>query len=415
VTDLSDIDFHDPAVNECPYPAYDRLREEAPVWFDEKLGAYVITRYEDVREVLLDAKTFSNGHRGRPPRWDLMEEVYRRRGWVPGTSLGGLDNPEHRQLRALFNEAFSAKRVDELSPDIEETAHSLIDAMVARGTADFVADFAVPLPLHMIGRQMGGVPDEDLPKIKAWTDSWIQRRGMMMSDEELIASTELEVDAQHYFQAIFDRLRQEGDGTLLSHLVRTEVPEWGRTLTDEELHMEMMADLWTAGAESSTSAFANGMKILVERPDVWESLKADPDGVMPQFLNESMRVESPVQGLFRRVMEDVVLHGVKIPAGSLVNPRYGAANRDPRQFVNPGDVDLERANARTQIAFGQGTHACLGQHLARVELSIGFRALAQRLDRVWFLEGANDFRHRPNLVVHALQHLYIGLTPSESE
>jgi cytochrome P450 len=403
------VDLQDPQTNECPYPAYQQLRDNAPVYFDERTQMYVLTRFEDVRRALTDTKTFSNARRAAVPRWHLMEKVYTEKGWVPGTSLGALDNPAHKQQRALFNDAFRPARINTFEPYVVELANQLIDAFADAGQCEFVSEFAVPLPLAMIGRQMG-VPDEDMMKIKRWTDSWIQRRGMMMTDEEIIESTELEVEAQHYFQPIFERLRKEGDGTVLSDLVRTEIPEWGRTLNDNELHAEMMADMFVGGAETATSALANGVKALIERPDVWAAFDEDPDKAIPAFIEELLRVESPVQGLFRRVTEDIELHGVRIPAGSMVNVRYGAANRDERNFPDPESLDLERTNARQHLAFGQGTHMCLGAPLARLELRSGLGVLRERLKEMWFIEGANDFAHRPNFVVRGLRELHIGFT-----
>jgi cytochrome P450 len=408
--DLDDINFLNPDISDCPYSAYETLREQAPVWQDPRTKMWVVTRYDDVRMVLTDVERFpSSRGRGRvDPRAAMLRAIYEERGWVPAPTLAGRDDPEHREMRGLFNHAFRPSRIKELDPFIEQLAHRLIDAFIDEGRCDWVRSFAVPLPLIVIGRQMGA-REEDIWQIKAWTDAWVQRLGMMQTEEEAIWSTEMEIAAQHYFQPIFERLRVEPDDTLLSDLVNTVIPEWGRTLTDEELHAEMMADTFVGGSETTTNALAEGVRILIEHPHVWDQVSSDPDEYVPRLAEEVLRLEGPVQGLFRTTAVDVELHGVTIPAGSVVNVRYAAANRDPSQFDCPAEPDLDRENLRSHLAFGFGTHHCLGAPLARRELIIGFRALVDRVDRLWFLDDVNDFRHHPNFCLRALKELHIGV------
>lgn len=408
---LDRIDFLDPDVSDCPYGAYATLQAEAPVWQDPRTRMWVVTRYEDVRQVLLDVERFpSSRGRGRiDPRSKMIRQLYEEKGWVPAPTLAGRDDPEHKQMRGLFNHAFRPGKIGELEPFIVELAQRLIDDFVDEGRCDWVRQFAVPLPLIVIGQQMGA-PEEDIWRIKGWTDAWVQRLGMMQTEAEAIWSTEQEIEAQHYFQAIFERLRVEPDDTLLSDLVNTEIPEWGRTLTDEELHAEMMADTFVGGSETTTNALAEGVRLLIEHPEVWEQVTSDPDRYVPLLAEEVLRLESPVQGLFRTAAVDVEIGGATIPAGSVVNVRYAAANRDAEHFECPADMDLDRSNLRSHLAFGFGTHHCLGAPLARRELIIGFRALVDRIERMWFIEGANDFRHHPNFCLRALQQLHIGFT-----
>jgi len=225
-------------------------------------------------------------------------------------------------------------------------------------------------------------------------------------------STEQEIAAQHYFQPIFERLRERPDDTLLSDLVNTVIPEWGRPLTDNELHAEMMADTFVGGSETTTNALAEGVRLLIDNPSEWAKVKNDPDTYVPLLAEEVLRLEGPVQGLFRTAAVDVEMHGVTIPAGAVVNVRYAAANRDDRQFECPAEMNLDRENLRSHLAFGFGTHHCLGAPLARRELVIGFRALVDRVDEMWFEPEVNDFRHHPNFCLRALEQLRIGFRPS---
>ena len=406
------VDLLDADTSDCPYAAYDELRSEAPAWHDPRTGMWVITRYADVRSILVDTERFTSArHRGRvDPRSAKLRAIYQARGWIPAPTLNGRDDPEHREMRAMFNVAFRPGKVTELEPFIERLAHRLLDDLIGVGQGDWVRSFAIPLPLIVIGHHVG-VPEGDIWQIKAWTDAWVQRLGMMQNEEEAVWSTEQEIEAQHYFQPIFERLRREPDDTLLSDLVNTVIPEWGRTLSDEELHAEMMADTFVGGSETTTNAIAEGVRLLIEHPLAWDQVCADPDTYVPRLVEEVLRLESPVQGLFRSTVVDVEMHGTVIPAGSVINIRFGSANRDAEQFECPAEFDLDRSNTKSHIAFGFGTHHCLGAPLARRELTISFRALAERVERMWFIDGANDFRHHPNFVLRALRELHIGVTP----
>ena len=412
---VNDINFLDYKLQNCPYPAYELLRDEAPVWIDPITGFYVISRFEDLRAVLLNTKEFTNdmsgGQGGSRERLDSdratrMLNLYKEKGWVPGATLAGRDDPNHKQMRAMFNEAFKPKKINGMDPFVRDTAYKLIDAFIDNGSCEWIKEYAVPLPLIVIGQQMG-VPEADIWKIKAWTDAWVQRLGMMQTEEEEQWSVEMEIEAQHYFQEKFDRLRKQPDDTLLSELVNREIPEWGRTLTDNELHAETMADTFVGGSETTTNAIGYGMKLLIENPDVWQKLKSDPEKYLKTFCEEVVRLEGPVQGLFRMASQDLELHGVSIPKGSMINVRYAAANRDEREFECPADIDLERKKPGRHMGYGSGIHHCLGAPLARRELFWGFQALIDRVDDMRFVEGANTFDVAPNFSLRAMRELHI--------
>ena len=411
-----DVNFFDPETNNCPYHAYKTLRDEAPVWLDPRTGMYVITRYEDVRAVVMDTERFVNQRQAsRVATPEMIERqkkiiaLYKEKGWVPAPTLAGRDDPNHKEMRGLFDHAFRPSRIKQLDPIVEGVAQELFAKFIDEGQCDWVRAFAVPLPLIVIGVQMGA-NQEDIWQIKAWTDAWVQRLGMMQTEEEALWSTEMEIEAQHYFQPIFERLRKEPNDTLLSDLVNTMIPEWGRTLTDEELHAEMMADTFVGGSETSTNALSGGIMLLSQHKDQWAKLKSDPDKYVPQLVEEAVRLEGPVQGLFRTAAVDVEMHGVKIPAGSIVNIRYAAANRDERHFENPDALDLDRPNSRSQIGFGAGVHFCLGAPLARRELAIGFRAFVDKIDDFELVDPSMSFDYQKNFALRALTTLPIRFT-----
>lgn len=404
----------DAEVLECPFPTYELLLEQAPVWQDPDTGIYIISRYDDLREVLKDKETYSNWRTANDPKTMtplqlLAHGIFKEKGWVPGDSLAARDDPQHKEMRAIFDQAFRASRIRELDAEVEALAYSLIDSFIDDGQCEFIKQFAVPLPLIIICRQMGA-RDEDIWKIKEWTDAWIRGTGFGLTEEEVIWATEKEIEAQHYFQPIFERLREKPENTLLSDLVNTVIPEWGRTLTDNELHAEMMQDTFVGGSETTTNAMSAGVMLLAQNPNVWDKLKSDPDKYLRTFCEEVVRLEGPVQGLTRTATKDVEISGVKIPKGSILCVRYGAANRDPEHFECPNEIDVERKNAGSHLGFSSGTHHCLGAPLARRELYWGFKALVDRVDTLCLAEGKNTLRHHPNYMLRIMKELHIEFT-----
>ncbi len=412
------INLFDPEVQQCPYEAYRILRDKAPAYRIPGTDIYVVTRYEDVRRVLTDTETFPSSSGNTPYRTNTnnLERAkkvaarFAEKGWVPAPTLAGRDDPNHRQMRAMFNEAFKPSRIKALDPLVEKLAYELIDGFLADGHCEWVSQFCVPLPLYIIGEQMGA-PRADIWKIKRWTDAFFHRISMMLSEEEEMEMVDREIEGQHYFQAIFERLRREPDDSLISVLVNTVIEEWGRPLNDNELHAEMMADTFVGGSETTTNALAAGMKLLIENKDVWAKLKADPERYLKTFVEEVVRLESPVQSLMRFCAKDTEVGGMPIPAGALVNVRYAAANRDERFFECPDRIDLERQKAGAHLGFGSGTHHCLGAPLARRELYWGFKAVVDRFEDMEFAEGRNDFRYHPHFLLRSLKALHIVFEP----
>jgi cytochrome P450 len=409
-----EVNLMDAEVQECPYPSYKALRDEAPVWHDPLMGFYVVTGYSDIRSILTDTVNYTNERDSSDTKIDKgramrMHTIYKEEGWVPQPTLAGRDDPNHKQMRALFDQTFRASKIKQIDPFVEALAYRLIDDFVDDGHCDWVKQMAVPLPLIVIGEQMGA-KEEDIWQIKEWTDAWVQRLGMMQTEEEEEWSVRMEIQQQHYFQPIFEKLRKEPNDSLLSDLVNTVIPEWGRPLNDAELHSEMTGDTFVGGSETTTNALSAGVMLLIQNPNAWDMLKSDPDKYLRNFIEEVVRLEGPVQGLFRTAAKDVELQGVHIPKGATLNIRYAAGNRDERQFENPDKLDLERKNSGSHVGFGSGIHHCLGAPLARRELYWGFRALIDRVDDMWFAEGKNNLRHAPNFCLRALKELHIEFT-----
>jgi len=414
------VNLFDPEVQRCPWEAYRTLRDEAPVHRIPGTDIFVVTRYEHVREVLMDPQRFPSSAKNelmRASPTDIergrkVAQRFKEKGWLPAPTLAGRDDPNHKQMRAMFNEAFKPSRIKEIDPRVETLAYELIDGFLDEGECDWVSRFCIPLPLFIIGEQMGAAR-EDMWRIKGWTDAFFHRISMMLPEDSHLEMVDREIEAQHYFQPIFEKLRERPDESLISVLVNTVIEGWGRPLNDNELHAEMMADTFVGGSETTTNALAAGMKLLIENKDVWHKLKSDPERYMRTFVEEVLRLESPVQSLMRFAHEDVELAGVTIPAGSIINVRYGAANRDERAFECPEKLDLDRPRAGAHMAFGSGTHHCLGAPLARRELTWGFTAVVDRFEDMHFAEGKNDFTYHPHFLLRSLKQLHITFEPKK--
>jgi cytochrome P450 len=171
-----------------------------------------------------------------------------------------------------------------------------------------------------------------------------------------------------------------------------------------------MADTFVGGAETTTNALSAGIMLLCQNPEVWRRLKSDPEKNLRPFIEEVLRLESPVQGLFRTAARDTELGGVPIPQGASINVRYAAANRDENEFECPEKMDLDREKPARHMTFGSGIHHCLGAPLARRELWWGFKAFFDRVEEVHLIDDANDFRHQPNIALRILNELHIGFT-----
>ncbi|MBJ65498.1 MAG: hypothetical protein CML97_03250 [Rhodobiaceae bacterium] len=418
-----EIDLTNVEIQQCPYGAYKKLREEAPVYQDPKTGFFIITRYEDVRNVLRDTENFKNslGAAGQKEDANINSDhvkkgiqLFKDKGWVPAPTLAGRDDPNHKEMRSIFDQAFRPSKIKELEPQVESLAYELINKFSSDGYCDWVKQFSVPLPLKIIGIQMGIEDEDDLWKIKNSTDAFFHRIGMMLSEEEELETIEREIEGQHYFQPIFEKLRKCPNETLLSELVNTEIEAWGRTLNDNELHAEMMADTFVGGSETTTNALSAGMKILIERKDIWNKLKQDPDKYLKTFVEEVLRLESPVQSLMRNAAKDIEMNGVKIPKGSVINVRYAAANRDDNFFEDPDEINLERKKAGSHMAFGSGIHHCLGAPLARRELHWGFKAALDSFNEVRFAENKNNFEYHPHYLLRSLKELHIEFSLNDN-
>jgi len=404
----ADFDFFSPEVIESPFEFYRVLRREAPVYHLPGTDIYMISRWEDIRRINRDTKTFSNNFQDLLKGADPCPEaaaIYAQ-GYEQPPTLLTLDPPEHKVFRSMVNKVFSSARVEKMHAYIEQVVDELIDDFIDRGECEFVRDFATPLPVLVIADQLG-VPREDLRRIKTWSDAFASRLGGMASPAEEVENARLIVEYQHYMAKIVEERRAQPRDDMISDLANNTIKhaDGERLMTTEEL-LSMIEQFLVAGNETTTSATTGGMLSLIQLSDQLDILLDDP-GMIDNAVEEILRFESPSAGLWRVVTTDTEIQGVAIPSGSLLQLRYAAANRDERVFDDPDRMDVCRKNAGDHIAFGYGTHFCPGAFLGRKEMQVAFSRLLQRLTDIQLAEGKNDLTHWPNMVLRGLKELHI--------
>ena len=371
-------------------------------------GEFVLTRYRELHYVLRHPELFPNAEPGENPlvTSETALSIYATQGW-PRRSVLATNPPEHKAYPALVDPWFDGAAAQGSQPLIEKLANGLVDEWIDDGQVEFVERFALPLPVLVITALLG-LPREDIPALKVWSAAWVMPFARGLSDEQECYVAEQGVAFQRYIHDHVEVRREQPGDDILSHLAAATLatPEGDRPLTAGEI-VNIVDHLFIGGNETTAFALASGLWLLLERPDVLARLREDPS-LIPAFVEESLRLESPTQGLWRMVAEDVELDGVAIPKGSVLHLRYGAANRDGAMFSDPARLDLDRRNSGRHLAFSAGEHRCPGADLSRVEQHVAFEVLLSRFDDLRLTPGANDFTHLPGFVLRALRELHVS-------
>ena len=372
-----------------PYRYYAALRERGPLHFSRVLNGWVATRYSDVAAGLLDKRLIS-GQRVEsyarslePAAREGMEPLHRHLAkWI-----GNMDPPGHTRLRALVNYAFTPRMVRDLAGTIEAVTDRLLDAAIARGSLEFVREFAYPLPASVIAIMLG-VPESDQERFIHWADDLTAYSGTGCPAAPLAASAQRSAqELAGYLLGIAGSRRREPRNDLITALVTLEGA--GDKLNEEEL-VAMCTFLLVAGHETTMALLSNGLLALLRHPDQRELLRQRPEFI-DSAVEEFLRYDSPIQHQTRVGAQSFTFAGTRIEAGERVLLMLGAANRDPEQFPEPGYLDIRREPNR-HLAFGLGIHYCLGAPLARLEAKIAFPRILQRCPQIRLDEDRLEWR-----------------------
>jgi cytochrome P450 len=359
---------------EDPYPFYRRLRETDPFHKSRAADGFVLSRYEDVSEVLRDG-SFSADERNM----NLYPRMVRRaaRAGLPdpyaddNMSMLRRDPPDHSRLRGLVAKAFTPRAVERMRPRVEQILKELLEARPAHGAMELVREFAAPLPVRVIA-EMLGVPPEDHLRFRDWSNEIVRSLGEGTFDDQR-AALRATAELRAYFEAIVEARRVAPRDDLISALVAAE--QNGDRLKLSEMFATLVL-LLVAGNETTTNLISNAVLALLRNPEQLALLRLQPERV-PAALEEILRYDSPVQLTSRVAKHDCTVAGHRVRRGQQLVLLLAAANRDPAVFADPERLDIARNDVR-HLSFSQGQHYCLGAQLARLEGTLALEALVTR-------------------------------------
>lgn len=407
LADLANLTIGNAAVQTFPYAYYKLMREHDPVHYDSHTDLWMIADYDLALEVLKNWPVFSSEIDMRTdvggPDLAASNALFAKEGYIVSDVFTQVDPPRHTFYRSLIDKAFTGQVVRRMDEYLIDHAAELIDAFIDRGHCDFKEEFAVPLPLGVIADQVGA-PRSDIHRFRVWTDAFVETLGIMLSPERRLECTKHIIEYQHYFVERINEKKADPQEDILSGLVAA-CHEDGEHLTYEEL-LAIIQQLMTAGNETTRNHLVASIMMLIERPKLQAGLRRDP-ALVKKFVEESLRLESPVQGLFRIANQDTKLGGYKIPKGAKIYLAYGSANRDEQKFPAADELDVTRRNATQHLAFGYGIHRCIGQMLARKELEVGISTILQRLDNITLKPGHSPIVYTPSFILRGIESLHI--------
>ena len=351
-------------IHEDPFPTYQQLRAHAPVYRNEALGFWALSRYDDVLAAFKDPLTFSNAQGVSLERSSMGDASV-------VASFLAMDPPRHDQMRALVSRAFTPRRVADLEPQIRALATHHIDRFIAQGHCDIVQEFAAKLPMDVISELLG-VPTADRDALRHWADSVVHRE----EGRADIPATALQASGQllGYFRELVAQRRERRGADLPSALLDAEID--GSHLEDRDV-VAFLFLMIIAGNETTAKLIGNALFWLWKHPHERERVQHAPT-LIPNWIEETLRYDSSTQMLARTVTHEVELHGRQLKQGDRVLLLVGSANRDERVFANANVFDIGRDTSQ-HLAFGKGTHFCLGASLARLETRVALEAIQARL------------------------------------
>lgn len=409
---LSNINPFDPDVVESPWAFFQLLREQSPVYLLPNKAYYLVSRYEDVMQAVMDTETYSSNlvsvlisgedQQDTPEVLNLSGGEGREAQATDVLAIA--DPPQHTRQRRVANRAFTMRRVKSMEENIRALSHSLIDQFEG-SDVDWVKSFAIPLPMTII-IQLLGFPLEDMSKLKRWSDASVALLSGINTAEEMMEHGGKISEMIAYLAARYDEAYEQPGDNLLGDLIREaqiDSEEFGR----DEI-VSMLVQLLSAGNETTTSLIGSAMWLLLQDADLQQELRHSPDKI-DRFIEEVLRLESPFHGHFRLVTRDTMLAGQALKKGDRLMLLWSSTGRDEDRFNDADKVSLDREKPKSHLAFGYGIHHCIGAELARAEARIAFEAILQRTSSL-ALSSGNDFKHIPSLFIRSLKKLRVKLS-----
>ncbi|MCY4165101.1 MAG: cytochrome P450 [Gammaproteobacteria bacterium] len=387
-----------------PYPFFEHLRQEAPVFFAEDIGYWVVSRYQDVKQVLRDHENYSAQNTITPihPLCEAARQALADGGWNLVPALGNADRPQHTKTRRSVVKAFSPRRIAALEPYVSAMLNGAVDRFQQEGKADLMAELLFDLPAQVILKLLG-FPDEQAPAIKEGAKNRILFVWGRPADDE---QTRLAAGLASFFslcrELVDERLVRPADD-LTSELLRVRAGD------DETLSLDLIASIlfafFTAGHETTSSLLGNSIIQLLRHRQAWERIVDNPALILGA-VQEILRYDSSVISWRRKAKREMEIAGVRVPANAELLLLLGAANHDEEVFADPERLDIERRNAGRHLSFGTGVHRCLGATLAEMEARLTLEALSRRLPGMRLAAGQR-FDYLPNISFHGPRAVHV--------
>jgi cytochrome P450 len=420
VTDFDTVDFFtDESLVPNPYPYFDHLRSKCPVAQATPFNVLAVTGYDEALAVYRDpafsscvsvAGPFSGMPFGPDGADDVSELIEQHRGAVPmAEHITSQDPPLHTRTRGLMNKLITPKRLKENEDFMWRLADQQLDTFIDRGECEFLVDYAKPFSLLVIADLLG-VPQEDHDEFKA---AFALETVGELGKEAPTSHNPLQWLNDKFYAYIEDRRRAPRDD-VLTGLAQAKYED-GSTPDIEDV-MNLSTFLFAAGTETTTKLVSSAVRIIGENPEFEKTLREDRSTI-PAFLEETLRMESPVKSHFRMARTTTTVGDVKVPAGSTVMVLPGACNRDERKFADPNTFNPNRPNVREQIAFIRGVHSCPGAPLARAEGRISLSRILDRMSDIAVSaqhhgsDGDRRYNYEPTFIMRGLAELHITFTP----
>jgi cytochrome P450 len=422
-------DYFSQAVIEDPFPLYESLRAEGRAVYVDSLDVWMVPHHAECMEVMRNHDVFNqwDGSELNQMNPDVAVELAEMFGLDPAQADGGMrglaqsfgfglqvdtlvtaNPPEHTRYRNVTNQAWSAKRTAvDAAPRIREVTNLLIDDFSGKDKVEFMSELAAPLPALVISEILG-LPRDDWHKFKEWADVGLTLLGGNLQREQVRAAVEAMMQLTGYLGGEIERRRTEPKEDALTALLHARDRE-GKGLEQPEL-LSIALHLLGAGHETTINALGNTLWLILRDQRTLDALLEDR-ALVGNAVAEALRLEAPVQFLFRQCVADYELSGVKIPAGAKVCVLFASANRDPDVFEAPDEFRLDRSNSRGHVSFGFGIHRCIGEPLSIRELEVAMESVLDRLPGVHLIDG-QTYEHNPHPFLRRLRELWIEFDPS---
>ncbi len=370
-----------------PFPYYARIRAEAPVYYDERAQAWLVTRYDDVQQSARMTAELSNElgfQEAARSQWQAeIDAMMLREGFGPHIISDNfqVDPPKHARRRGLVDQAFSGPRVAEMESHIRAIGRELMDKFIDRGRADLVSEFSRPFSIYVISDLLN-VPRDRVDDVSRWSDAAIAPLSGGLNKEQMFAYARDLMDMHRYLAEQIQARRENRGSDMISDLVHARIDDPDNPQLSFAELLSICVALLAAGNETTRNGISFGGWILAQHPEVFDALRnaENQNQALQRFVEEILRLQPPVPQLPRFATRDCQIGGVTIPKGSYVLLCFASANRDENRFEGGDQFILGRKNAGQHLTFGIGVHRCLGAMLARMEMKCAFREIVNRMD-----------------------------------